>query len=141
MSDKAEQARKGAASWFWWIGALSILNSILAMNGKQLSLTFGLGIAQIGDTWMAGDSGLFQTLGLFLTFGGAGFFLLMGWLAHHWEAAFRLGIAAYGLDAIVFLAAEDFLGLAFHAFALFVISAGYHSWRRALYASRNFFAP
>lgn len=129
---KAEQTYKSAASWFWWIGALSILNSAIAMSGKQFNFTFGLGLSQIGDAWMASDSGLLSTLGLFLSFGFSGLFLLLAWLSQHTKVALPIGMIVYAVDALLFLIAQDWLGLGFHAFALILIASGWSAYRRMI---------
>jgi hypothetical protein len=129
---KAEQAYKSAASWFWWIGALSIINSAIAMSGKQFNFTFGLGVSQIGDAWMASDSGLLSTIGVFLSFGFSGLFLLLAWLAQHTKVALPIGTVIYAGDSVLFLLVQDWLGLAFHAFALFVIVSGWAAYRRII---------
>lgn len=132
---KAEQLFKSAAGWFWWIGALSIVNSAITMSGKQFTFTFGLGVALIGDAWMAGDSsGLLSTLGFFLSFGSSELFLLLAWLARHTTAALPIGIAIYAADALLFLLAQDWLGLGFHVFALFLIVTGWRAYRRMMKA-------
>jgi len=125
---KAEQLRKGAASWFAWIGSLSLLNSILALSGKQFSFTFGLGMAQVGDALVANESPFLRILGLFVAFGSAGVFILFWWLARHTWIVFPVGTAIYGLDAVLFLLVADWLSLGFHGFALFLIIGG---WRAA----------
>jgi hypothetical protein len=127
---KREQAMKSAASWFTWIGALSILNSGLAINGKAFTFTFGLGLSQIGDAMMSSESPLVDTLGFFISFGFSGLFILLGWLARHWDPAFLIGIIVYALDAIIFVVAQDWLGVGFHAFALFLIIGGYRAYRK-----------
>lgn len=131
---KAEQMFKSAAGWFWWIGALSLLNSTITMSGKQFNFTFGLGIAQIGDAWMAGDPGILSTLGFFISFGSSGLFLLLAWLARHTTVALPVGIAIYAADALLFLLAQDWLGLGFHVFALFLIVTGWRAYRRMIAA-------
>jgi hypothetical protein len=125
---KAEQLRKGAASWFAWIGGLSLVNSVLAISGKQFSFTFGLGMAQVGDALVANESPIFQLLGLFVAFGSAGVFILFSWLARHTWVVFPIGTAVYALDAVLFLIVGDWLSLGFHGFALFLIIGG---WRAA----------
>jgi len=123
---KAEQMYISAASWFSWIGGLSILNSVMTSSGKQFNFTFGLGISQIGDAWQASGSGILSTLGFFLSFGFSGLFILLAWLARHTTVALPIGTVVYGLDALLFLIAQDWIGLGFHVFALFLIITG---WR------------
>ena len=127
---KSEQMLKGAASWFTWIGALSFLNTFLTMNGKQFTFTFGLGFSQLGDAMMTNESPIVETLGFFVTFGFSGFFVLLGWLAKHWEPAFIVGIVVYGLDALIFLIAQDWVGVGFHVFASVLIITGYRAYRQ-----------
>lgn len=131
---KADQMFKSAASWFWWIGALSIINSMITTSGKQFTFTFGLGISQIGDAWQASDSGILSTLGFFLSFGFSGLFILLAWLARHTTAALPIGIVVYSLDALLFLVAQDWLGLGFHLFALFLIVTGWRAYKRMIVA-------
>src|SRR5438067_7750738 len=42
-------AVRGGASWFYWIGALSIINTLVAMSGNGTRFIFGLGITQFID--------------------------------------------------------------------------------------------
>lgn len=131
---KAEQTLKSAASWFWWIGALSVINTAMSLGGKQFTFTFGLGVAQIGDAWMSGEGPLLSTIGFFLSFGSSALFLLLGWLSRHTPVALPVGIAVYALDALLFLFVQDWLGLGFHAFALFLIVSGWRAGRRMMAA-------
>ena len=127
---KSEQALKAAASWFWWIGVLSILNSTLSTSGKQFTFTFGLGLSQIGDAMMTNGSPIIETLGFFVTFGFAGLFLLLGWLAKHWNPAFIVGLVVYALDALIYVVAQDWIGVGVHVFASVLIIGGYRTYRR-----------
>jgi hypothetical protein len=127
---KAEQMLKSTAGWFWWIGALSLVNSFLASSGKQFTFTFGLGVSQIGDTWMAGDSAILEQIGIFLSYGFPGLFFLLAWLTKHTEVALPIGVGLYTADALLFLFAQDWLGLGFHAFALVLIGSGWRAYRK-----------
>lgn len=129
---KAEQMLKSTASWFWWIGGLSIVNSALSSSSKQFSFTFGLGISQIGDVMLASDSPLLSTLGFFVSYGFAFLFFLLAWLAKHAPVALPVGIGIYAADSLIFLVAQDWLGLGFHAFALLLIVGGWRGYRKAL---------
>ena len=52
------------------------------------------------------------------------------------EWAFVLGMVVYGIDGAIFLVVQDWIGVGFHAFALFMIFRGYqaarHSQRHSL---------
>jgi hypothetical protein len=129
---KAEQMLKSAASWFWWIGGLSIVNSALNASGKQFSFTFGLGISQIGDWMLTTDSPILSALGFFVSYGFAALFFFLAWLTKHVEFALPVGIGIYAGDAVIFLIAQDWIGLGFHAFALFLIIGGWRGYRKAV---------
>jgi hypothetical protein len=127
---KGDEAMKSAASWFTWIGGLSVINSALTSSENQFSFTFGLGVSQIGDAFMASDSPAMGTLGFFISFGFSGLFILFGWLARHWEPAFLIGVVIYGLDSLLFLFGKDWVGFGFHVFASVLIILGYRTYRR-----------
>lgn len=126
---KAEQALKGAMGWLTAIGIFSLINSVVAMNDSKFTFVIGLGIAQIGDVMLANSSAIWQTLGLFVAYGFGGLFVLLGWLTKHWLPAMFIGLGLYALDSVIFLVAQDWLGLGFHAFAAFGIIRGYMAYR------------
>ncbi|MEN6306183.1 MAG: hypothetical protein ABFD91_00375 [Anaerohalosphaeraceae bacterium] len=49
MKMQLEGQLRGGASWFYWIGALSLINSLLFMSGSTMGFIFGLGITQVFD--------------------------------------------------------------------------------------------
>jgi hypothetical protein len=62
-----------------------------------------------------------------------GFFLLMGAQAARgvlW--AFYVGLGVYALDALIYLNYQDWMPVAFHAFAIFFIAKGAMALRAAL---------
>ncbi|MFZ2494074.1 MAG: hypothetical protein WA208_21545 [Thermoanaerobaculia bacterium] len=129
---KADQLLKSTAGWFWWIGGLSIVNSALAGGGQQFTFTFGLGVSQLGDAFLAQKSPILSLLGFFMSYGFAGLFFLLAWLSRHAPVALPVGIAIYSLDTLLFLLFQDWLGLGFHLFALFLIGSGYVGYKKAL---------
>ena len=58
----------------------------------------------------------------------------LGWVGHRaangrkW--AFVLGMVVYGIDGAIFLVIQDWIGVGFHAFALFMIFRGYQAARQ-----------
>jgi thiosulfate reductase/polysulfide reductase chain A len=42
-----EQRLKGAASWFYWIAALSLINSIIVMAGGNWHFIIGMGVTTV----------------------------------------------------------------------------------------------
>jgi hypothetical protein len=131
-----EGQMKGGASWFYWIAALSAINSILLLSGVLWSFFIGLGITQVFSqvaSEIANEAGadyalLARGIGFVMSLGVSAFFLMLGTFAnrgHIW--AFILGMVFYGLDGLIFLAVQDFPSFGFHLFALFCIFTGLKS--------------
>jgi hypothetical protein len=119
----AKAGIKRGASWFDWIAALSVINSLIALSNSHLHFVLGLGITEVID-YAAQSSGSTQgrVIGFVVTLLVAGFFWLMGRLAkqgHRW--ALVLGIVLYLLDGGLLLLGQDWLSVAFHAYALFML--------------------
>ena len=73
---RAERVVKAGASWFLMVGALSLINSVLAMSGSGFRFIFGLGIAHFVDALarQAGQTGF--ALNLVINGGVAAVFVL-----------------------------------------------------------------
>jgi hypothetical protein len=114
-----------SATWFYTIAGLSVLNSLIVMVGGHIRFIFGLGITSIFDyvgnkTGGAGMGASF-VINLFV----AGVLVLLGYFARKGlKWAFLVGMIAYGLDALLMFTMQDWLGLAFHGWALFRIGQG-----------------
>ena len=122
---RAEQIVKNGAGWFLAIAGLSILNSVLTMSGANFHFIFGLGITEIVDAIgrQSGTTG--SALGLIVNLFIAGIFLLFWNFARKGEKwAFLAGMALYLIDGLILVPFKDFLGLAFHAYALFRLYQG-----------------
>ncbi len=124
-------ALRNGAGWFYWIAALSLINSVLVTAGSDRSFIIGLGVTQVADAIL----GSFGTVGKIVAFAFdlvvAGLFVLLGWLAnkrHGW--AFGVGIAVYGLDGVLYLLVSDWLSVAFHVFVVFSLFAGLSAHKR-----------
>jgi hypothetical protein len=114
---------RSAASWFFWIAALSIANTVLVQMKSQSVTALGLGVTLVIDT-IGGTSALVISVLC------AGFFALLGWQARQFKLwPFYVGLAVYALDASIFVFARDWIGIAIHAFVLFVLFAGASSLR------------
>jgi hypothetical protein len=121
---------EGGAMWFIWIAGLSLVNSALFLGNIEWGFIFGLGITQIidGIALEVGDNAdpTTRIIAFALDVIAASFFALFGFLSkkgRRW--AFITGMILYVLDGMLFLVFKDFLGLAFHAFALYCIFNGF----------------
>ncbi|HST11527.1 MAG TPA: hypothetical protein VLL05_14215 [Terriglobales bacterium] len=116
---------KNGASWFLAIAGLSILNSVLTMSGTNFHFIFGLGITQIVDAVGHESGTTASALSLIVNLFIAGVFLLFWNFAHRGQKwAFLVGMALYAVDGLILFPFKDFLGIAFHAYALFRIYGG-----------------
>lgn len=100
---------RSGIGWFYWIAALSLVNTIVYLLGAKFSFVVGVGI----DLLIAG---MFALIGYF------------GRKRIRWPVITGMGL--YGLDAILMLLLQDFLGAAFHAWALYGIWTGLGAMRK-----------
>lgn len=130
---------RGGASWFYWIAGLSLVNAVAAAFGSSWGFIIGLGVTQVLDAVAAafGESG---EVGTGFAVRAAGFALIaaFAWLgrvaARPSSRAFAVGIALFALDTLIFLVAGDWIGLAFHALALYFLGSGFSAARALLRA-------
>jgi hypothetical protein len=134
------QRFKNGASWFYWLAALSIINSLLSVFEANVRFIFGLTITQVFD----GEAKGFQQQGfetaiwiaLGLDFLAAGFFVLVGTLAlRGMHFMFIIGLVVYFLDALLalgllWLGVISPLALLFHAFVIWQIWNGWRAHRQ-----------
>lgn len=121
-------------SWFWWIAALSLVNTVLSHTGSQTTLAIGLGFTLIADAMfreMKAVAFIIDALAL-ATICGLGFFARKG---HFW--AFVTGIVLYSLDALIYVGLQGWIGVAIHGFALFYMVRGTLALRAALKAAQE----
>lgn len=126
------KAIKGGGSWFYWIAALSVINTVTSMVGWDGSFLLGLGFTQLLDGFAKeiGRNAMYVIVPINLIVSGA--YVLFGYFscrAAKW--AFVTGIVLYSLDTL--LVGALLLGpvesgiifmLAFHAWALYSMSKG-----------------
>ncbi len=122
------QALRGA-NWFFWIAALSMINSIVLLMNGQWNFLAGLGITQLIDgiaIVLAKDAGnTAAALALFLDIIVAGLFVLAGMLARKgMTVAFIAGMIIYALDGLIFLYVQAWISIAFHLYVLYSLYRG-----------------
>jgi len=133
MKMALEAKVKSGLGWFFWIAGLSIINSIIFLMDGNLTFVVGLGATQFVDgivSALAADLSakggtIVYLIGGFLNLTLAGIFALAGFLGkkkHRW--AVITGGILYVLDAVLLSIFGDWLGVAFHALALWGIWRG-----------------
>lgn len=133
---KLEGQVKSGANWFYWIAALSLVNSILFLTESEWSFLIGLGITQVIDVlatiyqFEMGDWLKYAAFALDVII--AGIFAGLGVLASkRYTWAFIVGGILYVLDGLIFLALPlwfdlppELPNIGFHLFALFFMAIG-----------------
>jgi hypothetical protein len=102
-----------------------MLNSIVVISGRSLRFAIGLGITAGIDVKAKELGTVGAVLDLLISVTIAAIFVVLGSLAGkriRW--AYLAGIALYGVDGIICLAAGDILGAVLHAYTIFAISRG-----------------
>ncbi|HSA92971.1 MAG TPA: hypothetical protein VLE48_08170 [Terriglobales bacterium] len=122
---RTENQFKSGANWFFWIGGLSLINTIVGLTGAQWGFIIGLGITQLVDAIAQGTGAVGTVAAVVVDLFVVGVFVLFGVCARKMQTwAFVVGMVLYALDGLLFLLAMDFLGIGFHAFALYQIYRG-----------------
>jgi hypothetical protein len=122
MSDAtADPIVLSSARWFWWIAGLSLVNTVLFHTGSDVTFVVGLGLTTVTNILFAGQIPI-AIVAAAIT---VGFYFLIGLQAQRERLwAFYVGLVIYVLDAIVFVAFQDWLAVAFHALAIYFIYKG-----------------
>ena len=121
--------RRGA-SWFLWIGLLSVVNSILMFTDGGRFFVAGLGVNLIVDTMAKGmhSGGILADA---IVNGIVVLLFVTLWRQARKGAkwAFLLGMTLYAADSLIFLVGQDWLAFGFHMFALWRVWSGFSAAR------------
>jgi hypothetical protein len=125
-----EARMKSGANWFYWIAALSLVTSVISLAGGTWGFFISLGVTQLIDgvaLAFAAEMGWgFKVVAFVFDLVAVGLFALIGYFANkRYGWVFLAGMIIYALDALVFILARHWLGLAFHAYALYSMYGGY----------------
>ena len=126
---------KSGAGWFYWIAALSLVNSLLFLFGSELGFPLGLlvtiffdGLGPVaveqGAPAFVKYVGLVLNIPIYAFTAAFGFFAARG---HGW--AFIIGAVLYSIDTLLHLALGSVISFGIHVFALIFIIRGYLACR------------
>ncbi|HXZ80610.1 MAG TPA: hypothetical protein VEG30_11810 [Terriglobales bacterium] len=122
---QAQTRVKAGASWFYWIAALSLINTVIVLSGSQWHFILGLGITQVVDALARKVGSVAYLPAVIIDLVVASVFVFFGIFASKPKKwAFGIGMAVYAFDCLLFLIGRDILGIAFHCFALYQIYRG-----------------
>jgi hypothetical protein len=133
-----QQAGNAGANWFFWIAALSLVNTAMAHGGGDSHFIIGLAITAVVDAIaqaIGKEHPESATLAMGIAVGFsvcvAAVVVLFGWLSRRrliW--IFAIGMALYLLDGLLYLIFGDFFSAAFHGYALYCMSRGFAAFRQ-----------
>jgi flagellar biosynthesis protein FliP len=122
---QAQTRVKAGASWFYWIAALSLINTVIVLSGSQWHFILGLGITQVVDALARKAGSVAYLPAVIIDLVVASLFVFFGIFASKPKKwAFVIGMAIYAFDCLLFVLGRDILGIGFHCFALYQIYRG-----------------
>jgi hypothetical protein len=111
-------ALRPGASWFYWIAALTAVNTGVWLFGGSFRFVIGTALVEVINA--LANAGGMKLAAVVLDLLLIGFFVLCGVFAHKGHIwAFVLGMGVYLIDTILCVIAQEWLSVAFHAWALF----------------------
>jgi len=117
-----------AARWFFWVVAVTAMNSLFMSIGSQGHRLTDLGAAAILDTFTR-VSPLAQVMANSWM---ATLLLFVGFSAVEGKrSAFAIGLGLYACDLVLLVVARDFLSVPFHAFVLYQLYGGFDALGRS----------
>lgn len=123
--EELDKRVRSGGSWYYWVAALSLVNSVMAFTGGGGGFVIGLSVTQFLDVMLAEAGGNVKVIGLVLGIAAAGLFATFGVFAckrHSW--AFIVGMVLYAFDTLLTVLAQHWIGLAFHAWVLVSLFLG-----------------
>ncbi len=122
-----QKLRRGSA-WFYWIAALSLVNTLLFIFGANINFLIGLGTTQlitaivlgIGDG-IGGSAamGIAKLIAVILSLAMTAIVALFGYLSRKGNRPFLIGgMVLYALDGLLLLLFREWFGFLLHLFVL-----------------------
>ncbi len=124
--EEIQQKIKKAANWFYWIAALSIINSILNFDTpSKTSFIAGLGICQVVDEVIMEMFGSYNYYATIINIIISLAIAFIGYKARNGnKIAFIIGLNLYALDGILFFYFNIWINFGFHILVLFFVYQG-----------------
>jgi hypothetical protein len=114
------------SSWLFWIGGLSLVNTVVMLSGSSWVFLAGLGITEFAAAITHNAGGTARLIAILINTGAAAFFIALGLFARKGlKWAFLTGITFYALDSLVVVLFQAWLMLAFHGYILYRLWTGY----------------
>lgn len=129
-----EQQFRNGVNQFYWIAGLSLVNTIISLNGGSATFVIGLGITQFIDaftkSWVKqigpATGNIVSFIGFFADLALAGMFILFGVLGRkRFGKVILFGMILYAMDGLIFLVFQDWFAFIFHVILLISLVKGY----------------
>ena len=130
--EELSQNYKSGANWFYWIAGLTLVTSVIAFGGGGIRFLISLGITQIidgiGDAISADGGSAAKVVALVMALLISGVFIIFGVLANKKVlAAYIIGMVVFGLDGVLSLVFQDWIGVIAHGVVLFFLFRGFQA--------------
>ena len=115
-----------AASWFFWIAGLSLINSLIHYFNGDVYFIVGLAFTQFIDSLVSGLVDNASWIAIIPNIMIVGFFIFIGYRARNYDKwAFVVGVILYFFDGLLYLYFSSWMAVGFHVFALVMIGRGF----------------
>jgi hypothetical protein len=130
MPEETRERVLRAANWFFWIAALSLINSIATHLESRWRFMLGLGVTELADTLVQGFGDWAVAVAIAFDVLAAAVFAGFGLLARRMTLwPFVTGMALYALDGGLLLLAGDYFSAAFHVYVIYCLYLGVRALR------------
>lgn len=124
------RARSGI-NWFYWVGALSIINTLIFASGNQPNYFLSLALVQVVNSYSATVSAG-SSVAVWMHWVAVAIDLLLAavfiYFAYRGQRGGRrwvvVGLVLYAFDGLIFLVFNVWLGVLFHAFVIYSVLRG-----------------
>jgi hypothetical protein len=126
--DLMKERIMSSGKWFFIISLLSLMNVVFYFFKADRYFVLGMGIPFFIDGILENIYGLTKAVGLIANILFIGYFAFMGYLTINQKLyGLVAGLSIYLIDTVIFIVFRDWLGIAFHFIALFMISRGLYN--------------
>ncbi|MDA0244370.1 MAG: hypothetical protein OT477_13210 [Chloroflexi bacterium] len=136
---RLDQQFRNGLGWFYWIAALSLINTVLLRTGSDWNFIVGLGITQIIDvialeaakSASENAAQIIYNVGVVLVMATTGLFALFGLLGRKgYQVIAIIGTVLYALDTLIFILVGDIPSIAFHVLGVWGLVSGIKAYRQ-----------
>lgn len=136
--DALRQLGRTGANWYFWVAGLSLVNSAIMLSGGNTHFVIGLGITFMADIMANVIGQQHPEHAQMLKLGVLGFDLIVAAVVvgfallsrKRFLFIFGLGMVLYLLDGLIFVWIQDWMSVAFHAYALYGLWGGVNAFRQ-----------